>query len=31
MADDLGSFKELLDTWLQVEDAMNEQSVIAHT
>ena len=30
MADDLGSFKELLDTWLQVEDAMNEQSVIAH-
>ena len=30
MADDLGSFKELLDIWLQVEDAMNEQSVIAH-
>lgn len=30
MADDLGSFKELLDIWLQVEDAMNEHSAIAH-
>jgi len=30
MADDMGSYKLLLDIWLQVEDAMNEHLAAVH-